>query len=322
MSLKFFGIYQEIIKESTNNVAIIGDILDYLGEYQVTGQKTKEIEFIINSLKGDAKWLFLQILAIYDDLRPYNINTGDVMQEHNWGLKNGNLALFDVGYGNFFEEFDVEPEEINLNEYTSSSRINEFTELAEKIAKKLNLGDVKFLGMGANGYAFDTTSGKILKITSDKTEAINSKKLLGKNLKHVAKIFSVNTLKKDNYNGYYIIVLEKLDTSNYDKLKNILISIYDWFDESTTLRYDPDIIDNISKKHPEVAKFIYDIYKLGYEATQNKWQEKLIHDTKYNWDDISEIVPWIRGAKEANTDSYYSEPPEHIYRLVKKLGGI
>jgi len=55
MSLKFFGIYQEIIKESTNNVAIIGDILDYLDEYQVTGQKTKEIEFIINSLKGDAK---------------------------------------------------------------------------------------------------------------------------------------------------------------------------------------------------------------------------------------------------------------------------
>ena len=73
--------------------------------------------------------------------------------------------------------------------------------------------------------AFEIDNNKVLKITKDKSEAVNSNKILNKNLNYIANIYEIYTFNYDS-DEYFVIILEKLNTDDitdviiiYDKLK-------------------------------------------------------------------------------------------------------
>jgi hypothetical protein len=258
------------------------------------------------------KWLFYQIKSIIDDLRKNNINTGDYLNTSNWGLKqDGNLAMFDIGFGDYFEDFDEEPRELDLKENDT---------LLDKIKTKLNIKDKsQNIGSGMFGWAHDIGNNRVLKITKDKSEAVNSQKIIGKNLKHLANVFDVKKF-KTNDKEYYLIILEKLKT---DPNINVLFeSLKNFFDDIRNEHLDKRIIEIIKSKNKDVGNFMEDMYKDGYEKTWQKWRETLYKNKelneKYDFNDISEIVSWIKGSKN-NFHDIDEIPPDFIIQLVKKI---
>lgn len=258
------------------------------------------------------EWLFYQIKLIIDDLRKNNINTGDFLNTSNLGLKsNGDLAMFDIGFGDYFEGFAKEPEELDLTENQT---------LLDKIKTKLNIKEKTHnIGGGMFGWAHDIGNNKVLKITKDKSEAVNSQKIIGKNLKHLANVFDVKKLKTNN-KEYYLIILEKLKTdTNIDILFKDLEK---FFDDTRNQHLDKRIIEIIKSKNKDVGDFMDDMYKNGYEKTWEKWREKLNKrkdlTEKNDFNDISDIVSWIKGSKN-NFHDIDEDIPYYIIQSVKNI---
>ena len=69
-------------------------------------------------------------------------------------------------------------------------------EVATAYAKKfLNYhGEVEYIGQGFYAHAF-SIGDKVIKITRDMHDVINCSKLIGKNFKHLVKVYSANRLK-------------------------------------------------------------------------------------------------------------------------------
>lgn len=81
-------------------------------------------------------------------------------------------------------------------------------QFADSVAAKIGHKVVSFLGKGSQGYAFDLGGNIILKITSDKSEAIEALRLVGQKNKHIGDFYSVYDFK--SYPGVYAIIREKL----------------------------------------------------------------------------------------------------------------
>lgn len=257
------------------------------------------------------KWLFSQLISMTDEIRKHNITTSEMTNFTNWGLKpNGNLGIFDIGYGDYFENFEHQPEELNMNSAKGEK-------LLDKIKSLLDIEESEYIGSGMFGHAHDIGDNKVLKITKDKSEAINSKKVLGKELNHIAKIYLVKKFKTD-VRTYYVIILEKLKMDNrlekwYEDLKEIF------------LKYKSDhISQNIIKKfknmNKHIGNFLEDIVTYGKEYTWNKWRD-FIHNSeefKNNSDifqDVSDISEWIKDSK-TNIHSMEDNVPDYIHGLV------
>ncbi len=71
----------------------------------------------------------------------------------------------------------------------------EIQEYLKVLYKQYGIKPVKFLGAGYHGYAFLTDDGKTLKITRDKTEAVEANKIKNSNAKHFQKIYNIFKIK-------------------------------------------------------------------------------------------------------------------------------
>lgn len=251
------------------------------------------------------EWLFNQMLAMIDELSKNNIDTGEILNVSNWGLKpNGDLAIFDIGFGNYFDSFDEDPEEFTLNEDY---------DFMDKIFEKLGITSYKHLGSGLFGHAYDIGGNKVLKVTTDNTEAINSKKLIGKNLKHIANIYSVKSLNLEKQ--YYIIILEKLK-----EVQNKLTKLFEGL-EKYIYSYNSEHfnIKDIKKiKNPYILEFLRDIFNYG-KGVWEIWREKLKNiDEDIDFNDIYELSTWIKGSPTNNND-VTDAPPDEMKVFLKNL---
>jgi hypothetical protein len=86
------------------------------------------------------------------------------------------------------------------------------TEILNKLTKHLGISKVAPLGQGTGGFAYYIPNNKVLKITKDKSEAVEAFKIKGKNLKHLANVYDVYAL-HGKYEGTYVIISELLDKS-------------------------------------------------------------------------------------------------------------
>jgi hypothetical protein len=83
----------------------------------------------------------------------------------------------------------------------------------QKYANKLlarghDVKNLKYLGSGLNGHAFEMANGKVFKLTYDTTEADASRVIMGKKTTHIANIYDVFKFSKSDAYG---IVMERLD---------------------------------------------------------------------------------------------------------------
>lgn len=98
--------------------------------------------------------------------------------------------------------------------------------ILSKLASKLGIKKYSPLDSGTQGYAYYIPGNKVLKITTDASEAAESFKIKGKNLKHLVKVYDVYAL-KGNLQGIYAIVSELVDFNEdiiegYENLDRIL----------------------------------------------------------------------------------------------------
>lgn len=276
-----------------------GKLVDILNDYFANGSLGN---YDIPTLEGKDKWMFDQLISLIEELRVNNINTNEFLNSDNLGYKlNGNLGIFDLGFGDYFENFDKEPELL-------------FENLLDKIKSELNIKDSTYIGKGMFGFAHDIGDNKILKITKDKSEAINSMKIIGKKLNYIANIYDVK--KFESNKTYYTIILEKLKLdSNIDIMfKNLK----ETFDEHLNNHLDKSIINDIKNKY--VRNFLEDMITIGYTETWDKWRENIPNNIKdeYDFNDIAEISYWIKGSI-TNNNSIENSPPTHILDTIRDI---
>jgi hypothetical protein len=82
-------------------------------------------------------------------------------------------------------------------------------DIVEKVTAQLGISKYSPAGRGSQGYAYYIPNNRVLKITTDRSEAVESKKIKGKKCKHLANIYEVYTL-KGKYEGVYVIICELL----------------------------------------------------------------------------------------------------------------
>ena len=85
-------------------------------------------------------------------------------------------------------------------------------DIVAKVTNQLGISKYHLAGTGTQGYAYYIPNNRILKITTDRSEPVESKKIMGKHCKHLADIYNVFTL-KGKYEGVYVVISELLDKS-------------------------------------------------------------------------------------------------------------
>lgn len=283
---------------------------DTLHNYFETGVINKSEIPPFDNYHRDEKWLFYQLLSLINELRVNDINTSEYTNTSNMGLKpNGYLGMFDIGFGNYFENFEKQPEELNINENT----------LLDKIKNSLGIkSNSAYIGSGFFGHAHDIGDNKILKITKDKSEAINSYKIIGKNMIHIANIYDVRKV-KINKIQYYTIILEKLKLNK--SLDQLFKNLEEYFNEARNqhLEYH-ETITNVKQKNKLAGEFLEDFTKLGYNKTWEKWNNKTQELKNINFDpnDIYDLSEWIQHSMTNNNDIDTS-PPDFIIDIYNNL---
>jgi hypothetical protein len=259
-------------------------------------------------------WLYKQYISLIEELRKNEVRTDEFLNFSNIGLKNnGNIGFFDLGYSYDNSDFNKTPEEIVIEQDVSFVKSN-----LNKLVDSLGLEDKKVLGSGFYGFAFDIGGNRVLKITSDKSEAVNSNKLKGKTFKHIANIYNVKII---NIKGkeLYSIILEKLKPFN--ELQSLYEQMSDEIEEQINTRLDKGYIDLIREKEPIAADFLSDLYNKGYVETWKSWSNKQFKNpaikNKYNYVELYEISKWLRGSK-TNQNDILDPIPYAITKALRK----
>jgi hypothetical protein len=298
------------ILEYTSNQKEKVSLSELLKQYKDTGDIS---DLHIPEIKNKkAKWLLDQLLSIIDEMRKHNISSDDYMNDSNWGYKDkSTLGVFDLGFGDYYDEFEETPDEIIIDKDSNLS-------LLDFIKDKMNIKDSTYIGGGFFGYAHDIGSGKILKITKDKTEAINAKKVMGKELTHIANVYDVKKFERKS-NMYFIIVLEKLELdTELESLNEELKKVFDM--NKTKLLGDSIISDVKNKYHRE---FLEDITKIGREKTWSKWRDIIskneeLKDDSDIFNDLDELSKWIMGSV-TNDNDLDDEPPFYVMEFLNEI---
>ena len=181
-------------------------------------------------------------------------------------------------------------------------------EIAPLIAEKFNL-TLQYIDSGENGVAYDAGNGKVLKITGDKSEAVENLKLIGKKLNYIAQPYVVLkiTSKNKQMPETYAIILEKLQTNvnEFERLidrmnfafKKILgIDYYDvilHYTDQPDFSVDDDKVNAYLKKNPQDAEFFYGIVRIAEELK------------KYDIESVDYINPKNLGYKPSGALAFF-----------------
>ena len=285
---RLYVAFTEIIKRD------IYSTLDDAGRIRSKGYDNIITKYL--STNPEDKKFYDGLVDISHELHENNINTLDYTNMPNLGYKkDGTLACFDLG-GEYPGSFGSKPEEIEVNENIS---INEHLDrkigdrIAFEVAKKYNLNTPNYIDKGGYGIAYDIGDDKVLKITSDKSEAVETSELIGRNFKHIADIYNVFTIKSANNGEHYGIVLEKLKTfpNYFNKMKIKLDNAFD----NIVGYYLFDVIDTLAENG---------VYDSEIEDKINEYLSKNPEDRNY-FNIMLELVKEIKD-NDVNSDEYYN----------------
>jgi hypothetical protein len=141
------------------------------------------------------------------------------------------------------------------NEEIIPNRGEKFKLFAKKVSEKLNLPEPKYLAEGFFGLAFIIDNKRILKITTDQSEALNAKKIIGKSNNFITNIFDVRGFTFNNEN-YYVIILEKVKT-DFDYINGVIENLINWFSEN----YEKDFVSWLTEgEFPDLEKLEIELY--------------------------------------------------------------
>jgi hypothetical protein len=148
------------------------------------------------------------------------------------------------------------------------------------LKERFNFTELKLLGTGNFGDAYSVNDKLVMKITKDRSEAMENLNLVGKNLKYIANPY--NIFKVDfNSKELYVIILEKLKTSEdidrkYKRLLHIFndifkIELFDLIDDialgyNDMYEENKEKIDNYLNNNLEDKKFFNGLINIARET--------------------------------------------------------
>lgn len=119
------------------------------------------------------------------------------------------------------EEYVINEEIPAVEQYTLEDR-NQSDEFAKAVAGKLNLTTPRFLGGGANGFAYEINNNLVLKLTSDVSEADAASRLLRGKPKNIAEIFNLYKIYDTESNkSFFAILQENINYKPLEKLRKL-----------------------------------------------------------------------------------------------------
>lgn len=230
------------------------------------------------------------IVNIMNDLNTMGLNKiDDFSNMDNLGIEDGILKFFDVGGVMSTPPPDLPPDQTIMKEYMEEKRFTK--DISKKIvkfmAKKLNLPKTDYIATGMFGDAYDIGNNMVMKFTTDNTEAINSAKIRGKKMGHIANIYNVYQLntREERYPQIFVIILEKLrvDPTIKTKMERLkyafenIIGIYDYKDLIDQLALGgTDIYDDFKeeieayfRKNPKDKEFFDQLVEISREVRKN-----------------------------------------------------
>jgi cytidyltransferase-like protein len=153
------------------------------------------------------------------------------------------------------------------------------------LKKNIDIDKLKELGEGSKGIAYDIGDGRVLKVTTDETEARASMHILNKNTEYVCRIFDVFRFKELDLFG---IIQEKLEKLTGNEKKELEFAMEDqimlvgraWKYEERAIRY-------------KIEDYAYEAEEKGHEVSPKaaELDKALIIAKKYN---VPEMVDEVR----------------------------
>ncbi len=293
----FYSYYRAIDKIKPNNMSTADFLIkmkkrnfDYNDMNEIKNllggilNQNKEADIPIETRKAAYNYM-MGILLIKKELMDLGIKSNDYGNPENIGYdENGVLKFFDFG--------DYRADEPNLEKFlillpenenviNETYDINLANRIANQVVNKLNLKNLKYIDGGNFGVAYEVNNNMILKITKDRSEAVENFNLIGKNLERIAKPYNVYEIKSktEKIPETYAILLEKLKVTSeierkynrlnyvFSKLFNVdvseVVEEYLGFNSGWIRKID---IYNYFKKNPEDVDFFREITEIAKEC--------------------------------------------------------
>jgi len=310
-NLSFIGIVEEYIEDKPENLFLqYGREIDEINpnemsyvDFLIKMKKNFNYDEMVGLAKGvlnqnpnanissvERKKIFNYLVGLFNiknELVRYDIKSNDYGNRKNLGYKNNILMFFDFGGYRSPEPAIGEKNIIYLpegDEKINENIENKYGDIASKIARKLGVGNASYIDAGTNGVAYDIGNDRVLKITTDKSEANENIKLIGKKLKYIAEPYAVYVITSRTQNApeVYAIVLEKLNT-DLDEFKRMFHRLEIAFEQLLGVNFS-DVVEaylyghrfetnvDINKtdryfvKNPQDANFFFNIVNIAKEA--------------------------------------------------------
>ena len=187
--------------------------------------------------------------------------------------------------------------------------------VSEDILKQLALemGEtiIGALGTGSNGTAYETKSGKVLKLTEDPAEVSLATRLRKKRLyKHIINVYDVRPI--ENLNGGYLILMDKVvdpidEHANWSQTWNYLKNKYfgnemtdkqllDWINQTNDqwIKFDMDFVNRIMPQRTGMKRDFSELRIYSAEA----------HSGNVGWNKFGNLVHFDAWQNEHYTQSY------------------
>jgi len=184
-------------------------------------------------------------------------------------------------------------------------------DMLKQLALEMGETIVDFLGGGANGKAYETASGKVLKYTEDPAEVAFASRLRKKRLyKHIINIHDVRPI--ENLNGSYLILMDKVydvigDHMDWGHTWNYLRNKYfgnemtdkqlmDWIikTDDQWIKFDMNFINKIMPQRSGIKR---DFSELRIEAGE-------AHADNMGWNKHGNLVHFDAWQREHYTKGY------------------
>jgi hypothetical protein len=127
-------------------------------------------------------------------------------------------------------------------------------DMIKKLALEMGETVTEAIGVGANGIAYATTSGKVVKLTDDPAEVALATRLRTKRLyKHIVNVYEVRPI--ENLNNNYIILMDTVTPFHLGEQNQWFYLRKEYFDRKKS---DKDFSEWISSQPERTSNRIYD----------------------------------------------------------------
>lgn len=198
------NVSDTIVKKVTNYVERLSDVIrpktgkelsKLFRTYLISSQN---IERALKFSNNDIEF-YNNLIKIQDTLKKFGLLQEDLVYSHVSDATDDSYEL--------------------MNEEVAGFNKTVADEISLKVAEKLGLSVPYYIGEGGYGYAYQS-GDKVIKVTKDQSEAVESLKLKGKKYSRIADIYGVyeTEFRTTGDNTLYVIVLEKLNSGNAQQL--------------------------------------------------------------------------------------------------------